>query len=257
MKTGFWGLSRELDRMLENRIFADGTVDAVLQDKAVLLTAETVTGLYCAPCYDTYRFGVLQKQRPLLWGIAQAVTAGQVQEMEKVQAIAKYTAELETQFPIAHEPNQKFYSAPDEYFWGGPEELLITKGSDWCGEVARVFCALTQCARVPSRIVYTFSESDGHVMNECYVDEQWILVDATNNFIYTGGGRAYNASGMLLEKESFAAMLSGYSGYYSQSEFFRYVGIAGYILAEAASYSYKVSFCNDFYRARLKDVWNL
>ena len=37
MKTGFYGISDTLDTMMENRIYGKNTVDAVLQDNAVIL----------------------------------------------------------------------------------------------------------------------------------------------------------------------------------------------------------------------------
>ncbi|HJB61662.1 MAG TPA: transglutaminase domain-containing protein, partial [Candidatus Ruminococcus gallistercoris] len=148
------------------------------------------------------------------------------------------------------------YPSPDAYFWGGTEEMLIAKGTDWCGEVARVFCALTQAMRIPSRIVYTFSDTDGHVLNECFVNNQWVLVDSTNNIVYWAKDRYYSAWDVIGSLAAFGQLFGKNKAYYCAPEFFKYVAVSEYMLADAEKYSYRIAFCNDYYRKALKDAWN-
>ena len=136
------------------------------------------------------------------------------------------------------------------------EEMLIAKGTDWCGEVARVFCALTQAMRIPSRIVYTFSDTDGHVLNECFVNNQWVLVDSTNNIVYWAKDRYYSAWDVIGSLAAFGQLFGKNKAYYCAPEFFKYVAVSEYMLADAEKYSYRIAFCNDYYRDALKDVWN-
>jgi hypothetical protein len=67
------------------------------------------------------------------------------------------------------------------------EEGLLQSGHGWCNEQARVLVALTQIARLPSRLVFAQSR-DGeiaHVVAEVYVDGNWVLVDQTEGLIFT------------------------------------------------------------------------
>ena len=56
MKTGFYGISDTLDTMMENRIYGKNTVDAVLQDNAVILEESNASFLYRKPDVAQYRF---------------------------------------------------------------------------------------------------------------------------------------------------------------------------------------------------------
>ena len=77
-----------------------------------------------------------------------------------------------------HSARSGYYSSPDRFVWGGVEEFVIAKGSDWCAELARVFCALCEMIGVPARIVFALDGSDdGHVLAECHGRRQWMLVD--------------------------------------------------------------------------------
>ena len=115
--------------------------------------------------------------------------------------------------------------------------MLIAKGTDWCGEVARVFCALTQAMRIPSRIVYTFSDTDGHVLNECFVNNQWVLVDSTNNIVYWAKDRYYSAWDVIGSLAAFGQLFGKNKAYYCAPEFFKYVAVSEYMLADAEKYS--------------------
>jgi len=63
---------------------------------------------------------------------------------------------------------------------------VIKKGSDWCGEIARVFCILNQIASFPSRIVYLYhiSKAKGHAVGEVYVKSKWSLFDILSQKYY-------------------------------------------------------------------------
>jgi transglutaminase-like putative cysteine protease len=160
-------------------------------------------------------------------------------------------------FPIKHQPSNEFYLSPDDYFWGGTEEMLITKGSDWCGEVARVFCALAQIEGIPTRIVYTYNHKDGHVINESYLSDRWILIDSTNGILYRNADNYFNAADSMINRKTFQNTLNTYSDYYySNIEYFKYIDISEYILMNSSNYNYRISFCNDYYRNILKNVWN-
>ena len=97
----------------------------------------------------------------------------------RVMSLALFCRNIEAQFPSPeHSALGGYYASPDEFMWGGSEEFVIAKGSDWCAELARVFCALCEMKGVPARIVFALDGSDhGHVLAECYDGGEWMLVD--------------------------------------------------------------------------------
>lgn len=258
MKTGFYGISDTLDTMMENRIYGKNTVDAVLQDNAVILEESNASFLYRKPDVVQYRFEEYITQRKILSFIAHSIVHEEWDEKEKIHKLAAFTSQMEVQFPMAHEANEKAYPSPDHFFWGGSEEMLIAKGTDWCAEVARVFCALAQALKIPTRIVYTFSDTDGHILNESFVEGQWLLVDSTSNLVYCQEGQSYSALDVARcrEEGKFGSVFGQYEAYYCAPEFFTNIGIAEYVLADAEKYSYRIRFCNEYYREALKEVWN-
>ena len=256
MKTGFWGITPELDTLMENRIFGKNTVDAVIQDSPVLLAQGTNSFLYREPNVFRFQFDAYTQRRIILTTIAKSLVDNGMDEMHKIHKVTFFTSKMAELFPLPHEANELAYPSPDAYFWGGTEEMLITKGTDWCGEVARVFCALTQALRIPSRIVYTFGDTDGHVLNECFVNNQWVLVDPTNNIIYQAEGCYYSAWNVISSLDEFERLFGNNKAYYCAPEYFKYVAVSEYMLVEAEKYSYRIAFCNDYYRKALNNVWN-
>ena len=97
----------------------------------------------------------------------------------KVASLALFCRDIEVQFPSPeHSAHDGYYPSPDHFLWGGTEEFVIAKGSDWCAELARVFCALCELSGISARIVFALDGSaDGHVLAECHVDDEWMLVD--------------------------------------------------------------------------------
>lgn len=250
---GLKGINKNIDEMIKNRIFNSGTVDAVLQDNAILLNEKNINNFYKIPNIDRYNFKTLKNKRKLLYSNVKLYVNEKDDFYTKINNLLAFTSNLENIFPISHQPNAIFYKNPDEYWWGGTEEMIITKGSDWCSEVARLFCACSQLLEIPSRLVYTFGDNDGHVIAEIFDDNYWVLVDPLFNIIYAKDGKKYNSADIYRNK-NIVDLFCG--GYYCKSEFFKYIAISEYYINESNKYDYSISYCNDYYRERLKKCWN-
>lgn len=69
---------------------------------------------------------------------------------------------------------------------GMTEEQLFMSNQGWCNEQVRVLIALTQAAGLPSRMVFAaMASKQGHVLTEVWVDGKWLLVDQTENYLFT------------------------------------------------------------------------
>jgi len=257
-RRGLRGLSAAIDRLLDHRIYRDHTVDAVLQDQALLLTEEAWGRMDAPPALDRFGFETLVELRPFLATVArQAAPATHCHE--KLRQLAAFTSSLEHRFPSPqHSAARGYYRSPRDFMWGGTEEFVIAKGSDWCNEVARVYCALAQLCSIPARIVYHFSDHDGHVIAECFGPEGWVLVDPLAPKIYRDPtGLAIGAVRMARAKPAERELYtSGHEGYYVAAEFVRYLAVSDYYLIDAADYHYGLSPCNDFYAELLGPKWN-
>ena len=252
------GLTPALDRLFDNRIYRAHTVDAVLATSAQLVGVDDADRLARAPAASELPPPELASRRPALG----AILAGVVRAAEPdrfLEALAAFTSSIERSFPSPeHSAASGFYRSPDDFFWGGTEELVIAKGSDWCHEIARVYAALAQVAGRAARLVFLYSEDDGHVAVECHEGGVWTLVDPLAPKVYRRrDGRGIGVADLLRAGEpERREIVAGREGPYVDAAFFRFLAVAEYRIAEAGRYSYDLDRCNDFYRALLGPIWN-
>lgn len=136
--------------------------------------------------------------------------------------------------------------------------MVIAKGSDWCHEVARVYCALCQTLQIPCRLVYTASEDDGHVIAEAYWRNAWTLVDPLAAKVYrrSDGSPIGVLDLKLASPEELSAFTESREGYYVNPVFFQHLFVADYWLADSEQYDYGASSCNAYYARLLEPIWN-
>ena len=83
MKTGFWGITPELDTLMENRVFEKNTVDVVIQDCAVILDEETKSMLYREPDVSRFRFNAYTQQRKIRAALGASLVEDGMDEIKK------------------------------------------------------------------------------------------------------------------------------------------------------------------------------
>jgi transglutaminase-like putative cysteine protease len=259
MGTGLRGFSPAIDRLLDHRIYAPHTADAVLQDSALVVCPESYARLSAPPDIARLRLDELPGRRPLLAALIERLgLTGSWHE--RLGRLARFTADIERIFPSPeHSAARGFYPTLDDFWWGGTEEQVIAKGSDWCHEVARVYCALAQVAGVPARIVYTLGREDGHAIAECFVEGAWVLVDPLAPHVYRreDGGPLGVVEMACADAEQRRSLTGeGRHGTYVRARFFEFTAVAEYYLIEADRYDYGPSHCNAFYRGLLGPIWN-
>jgi hypothetical protein len=258
-RLGLRGFSPAIDRLLDHRIYAPHTVDAVLQDGAVVVGPECGTRLSAPPDLSRYRLDELPDRRVLLAALMRHLELASHWH-ERLGRLARFTADIERLFPSPeHSAAGGFYPTPDDFWWGGTEEQVIAKGSDWCHEVARVYCALSQVAGMPARIVYILGREDGHAVAECFVEGAWALVDPLAPHVYRReDGMPLSIAEMGRADEGRRRRLTrdGREGTYVRARYFEFTAVAEYYLVEADRYDYSPSRCNAFNRRLLGPGWN-
>ena len=116
--------------MLENDTHALGSVDRVLAERTVRLCAETAEYLYTgySPTSARYEKG----SRPLLEGYVANSATFQGTSADRVARIVDFCQSLA----------ERAADDLDGMKFGGTEEQIVVRGSDWCDDIARVACAM-------------------------------------------------------------------------------------------------------------------
>jgi hypothetical protein len=144
--------------LFERDVHAPGSVDRVLLERMALVETATRERLYRPPPPVRYAAG----SRPELEEILRSVG---------VAGIPAFTASLASRAP----------DRLDDMIFGGTEEEIVRRGSDWCTDLARVACALHQVAGVPARVLFLVEPDRAyscHVLAEAWLDGGWRRVDA-------------------------------------------------------------------------------
>jgi transglutaminase-like putative cysteine protease len=161
--------------MFDNDPHPIGSVDRCLWESMVRLCPATATALYeeFTPTRSPYRAGT----RPELERLVRALGLADRTDDERVAAVVRFASGLAPPTP----------ETPERMRFGGSEEEIVTRGSQWCADVARVACGLCQVAGLPSRLVILEDTSraySGHTIVETWRDGTWGAVDPVGNLVY-------------------------------------------------------------------------
>ena len=241
---GLGQFGRAYQIMLENSPDPPCSVEGVWTRQMIRLCPETVAYLYAeyTPTELRYERGSRQE----LEQYVQAATAGCRTDEDKIAGIVRFCAKLQ----------ERATDDLDKMRFGGMEEEIIARGSDWCPEIARVGCVLFQIAGLPARLVMLLNLAQaysGHVLTEVYRRGAWGTVCPQTDCIYLHpDGRP--ASTWDLQNDSAlieAHQLEGRRSYTTVGQFTG-AAIANYFVWEWRQYQYPVSPINDYYRSILE-----
>ena len=156
--------------MLENDSHAPGGVDMELVESMVRLCGETVEYLYTGftPLEIRYQKG----SRPDL-----EMTLATMRNDPLPESVVEFTSHLQDEAELDL----------DGMLLGGTEEEIIQRGTDWCTDLARVACVLSQIAGLPARIVHLYNLDQaysGHVIVEINYRAKWGAMDSTTGIVY-------------------------------------------------------------------------
>jgi len=236
-------LPRAYRAMFDNDPHPAGSIDRVLWESMVRLCPATATALYgeFTPTRVAYRPG----SRPELERIIRALDLGERSEEGRVAAVVRFASGLA--------PPSSVDLA--EMRFGGSEEEIVARGSDWCTDIARVACGLCQVARLPSRLVILEDPDQaysGHTIVETWRDGAWGAVDAVGNVIYrTEGGAPATTWDLMSRPELLDAQPVGSPTAGARRGQFSWAAIANYPLGALDSVDYSVGAINQYYRTIL------
>ncbi len=229
--------------MLENDAHAPGSVDRELFGSMTRLCGETVSYLYGS--FTNHSVGYAPGSRPDLERfLAEAESSGD-DPVDRVAAIAGLTRGLSEKKPGG---------GLSEMSFGGTEEQIIERGSDWCADVARVACVLYQVSGFPCRMVYLFNLDaaySGHVIVEVHRSGKWGAVDTSSGVVYQKEDGVPASTWELMNDAHLVKRHAGPEAWYTNPEQFMAAGIANYNASDSDLYDYEVTGLNDYTRAVL------
>ncbi len=229
--------------MLENDPHAAGSVEREIVSSMVRLCRETATYLY-GDCSDLTT-GYVAGSRPVLETMLSEAELPAGDPEPQVARIVELTRSLVQEASCVAFVDLKF---------GGTEEEIIARGSDWCTDVARVGCALYQVAGFPSRIVNIFNLNaaySGHVIVEVFRRGIWGTIDTSSGVAYRRDDGRPATTWDLMNDAELVIRHHGPEAWYAQPSQFTAAGIAKYSVRDYHSYDYTVSGLNDYYHAIL------
>ncbi len=243
--TGIGQFGPAYRHMFEHDPHAAGSVDRILAERMIRLRSESAGYLYDR--YTPLDIKCEHGSRPELERFARMVSATSGDVEETIEGIGAFTSCLE---------GKVIGEGPDEMLFGGTEEQVMRRGSDWCTDVARVGCVLCQIAGLPSRLVFlidTGNAYSGHVIIETYRREGWGAIDTSTGVVYKDeDGRPASTWELMNQPELIESHRShGERAVTSTPEQFRGAAISNYFVWESAAYDYAVSRLNDYTRSIL------
>lgn len=219
-----------------------GSVDRRIQERMVLLCAETAPYLYAEYTPTTTHYE--PDSHPELERVAQTAIREASSPEERVAALAAFTHGL-----VLEEEGL------EEMRFGGTEDEIIRRGSDWCTDLARVGCALCQVVGIPARLVALADVEaayTGHMIVEAFREGVWGATDLHTNVVYRHPD-GHPATTWDLQRDP--ALIERHyrdeTTPYAVPEIFRAAAISNYFLWRWREYDYGVGSINDYYRAIL------
>lgn len=241
---GIHQFGRAYQIMAENDTHTPGSVDRVLIENMIRLCPETVSYLYVD--YTAPRVLYQKGMRPILEQRMADISSGCSNDEERIEAVTKFTSSLQGR------ANMDIDSMP----FGGTEEKIIARGSDWCTDVARVGCVLCQIVDLPSRMVYladTEKAYHGHAIIEVYRAGIWGAVDSMTNVIYRHtNGKPASTWDLMNNPRLIETYYKGNFTYCTNAGQFREAAVSNYLISQWDEYDYSVSKVNAYTRSILE-----
>ena len=224
---------------------ANGSVDRVLLARMVRLTDASATGFYAPEQtrVSEYESGT----RPLLEGL--------LSRFSESTPIGNPHGVIGAILNIGEDIVSRAAESIDNLVFGGTEEQIFERGSDWCTDLARLACCLSQVGGYNARLAFLADISkpySGHAICEMSIDGRWLAVDATYGIEYRSpNGDPLNVWQLVsnpLQAESVGAVTDEVVGY------FRAAALVEYCVVDVSMHDYSISRIDEYNRSILEEA---
>lgn len=223
-------------RMLQRDVHAPNSVDRVLIGKMIRLTETSADYLYrdYTPTQARYEPG----SRPEM--------EAAVRRALKIPSLESHVVSLASLRQVTTYLAAIASSAADvpleDLVFGGTEERILARPTDWCTDLARAGCVMLHVAGTAARIVSLFNTAraySGHQVIEAYIDGSWVCADPVHGFVYEkSDGTPASALDVMRERRASSCTRNG---------LFRAVFLVNYNPMMASTYHFTESKANAYY----------
>ena len=238
-------------RMLQRDVHAPGSVDRVLIDKMIRLTEASADHLYrdYTPTQAIYDRGSRPELELAVKRALQILDLGSCSvSLESLRRIVKFLAR------IASSADEV---ALEDLVFGGTEERVIARPTDWCTDLARAACVMLHVAGAAARIVCLFDTDraySGHQIIEAYIDGSWVCADPVHGFVYErSDGNPASALDVMRERSGSHTTASTNPSPGQSVGLFRDVFLVNYNPMLASVYDFTESKANAYYLSILTE----
>lgn len=173
MKQGYDVFGKAYGVMNRNDLHAVESVDHQLMREMILLDEDSRAFLYrAAPALPDMRGHAL-------YAFAQQFR--RAAERDTIEAALAYCADIARSYDDVPFETMRF---------GGTEQEILERGTDWCADMARVGVALLNCCGVPARILHAVNPQaayNGHVLTEAFYEGKFGVCDFLHGLRFHDG----------------------------------------------------------------------
>ncbi len=235
-------------RMMEHDTHAPGSVDRVLTENMVRVCDQTAHLFYQTPISSTSAY--VTGSRPTLETYISSIRTASQDPEQHIAGIVNVC-----QTVIQNSPDSL-----DAMRFGGTEEQIIERGTDWCTDIARVACVLCQVAGLPARLIYMANLKQAysaHAIIEAWRNGQWGAVDPIASIIYqTPDGSPATTWQLMSDPDLIESHRSSDHTGYCHPDQFLAAAVADYPVQNHNQYDYTTSTLNNYYRSILEQAQN-
>lgn len=228
MKKGYGVFGRAYEIMLRNDPHDPNSIDHKLMREMILLEPDSCPALYGA------HPAAPDMKGHALYGFAQSLQGDT--DAASIRNVLACTSKIAADYAIPFE----------EMRFGGTEREILSRGTDWCADMARVAAVLLHCLGIPARILHLVNPQKayhGHVVVEAFYEGKFGVIDPLYGYCFYEG-KPLDAYTLMNEPEH----LKGYDADYR--DLFQRIAISEYDPLDAAS-NYSISRVNDYTRTLL------
>ncbi len=245
LQQGPGSLPLAYQRMLQRDVHAPDSVDRVLIGEMIRLTEASADYLYgdFTPTHARYRPG----SRPEM--------ESAVRRALSISSLKSYVVSLESLRRFTVFLADIASSADDvpleDLVFGGTEERIITRPTDWCTDLARAACVMLHIAGAAARLVCLFNTAraySGHQVIEAFVDGSWVCADPVHGNVFErSGGKPASALDLMRERSKTESEASKDASPIDHNGLFRAAFIVNYNPTLASTYDFTESAADAYY----------
>lgn len=156
-------------------------------------------------------------------------------ELESIKAVVRYTSKLASNFDMPLK----------DMLFGGTEKEMLTRGTDWCFDLARVAAVILDCIGLTSRFVFVanpYKAYNAHVLLEVYYNDSWGVIDPLYGYIFFDT-KPINAKD-IIHSAQLKSMNEDYKHMFNQISIAEYNPNDvnnKYIISKCNEYTYKIN----------------